>query len=189
MRLTLGLVGGVLLVSAGAVAYVRLTGLDATATPGAVEAALMNRLRHWAVPPELAARTNPAPDTPETLREAAEHYADHCVQCHGPDGSGDTALGRGLSPRPPDLRGRGTQAQPDGALFHVIEKGVRFTGMPGFATGTAEGEAASWALVHLIRRMPAWTAAEVDAMRALQPRSPAEVRRELEEERFLAGGE
>ena len=189
MRLLLGAVAGVLLVSVGAVGYVRLTGLDATVAPGAVERAVMDRLRQWAVPADVAALVNSVPETPDILHEATEHYADHCAQCHGADGSGDTAMGRGLSPRPPDLRQPATQGQSDGALFHVIEKGVRFTGMPGFSTGTTEGETASWALVRLVRRMPQWTAAEVDAVRAMQPRPPAEVRREIDEERFLAGGE
>lgn len=189
MRFLLGTVAGVLLVVIGAVAYMGLTGLDATVAPGAVETVVMGRLRQWAVPPSMAGLVNPVPDTPDARLTATEHYADHCAQCHGADGSGETAMGRGLSPRPPDLRQPATQDQADGALFQVIEKGIRFTGMPGFATGTAEGEAASWALVHLIRRLPVWTAAEVDAVRALQPRPPAEVRRELEEERFLAGGD
>ncbi|MEQ1896817.1 MAG: c-type cytochrome [Vicinamibacterales bacterium] len=189
MRLMLGVVAGVLLVVIGAAAYVRFTGLDATVAPGPLEQAVMGRLRQWATPPDAAALVNPVPDTSDTLHAATEHYADHCAQCHGADGSGETAMGRGLSPRPPDLRTSATQTQADGALFHVIEKGVRFTGMPGFSTGTAEGEAASWALVRLVRRMPQWTSADVDAVRAMEPRPPADVRRELDEERFLAGGE
>ena len=189
MKLVLGMVAGVLLVTMGAVAYVRLTGLDATVAPGTVEAVVMGRLRQWAVPPDVLALVNPVAETPDTLRDATVHYADHCAQCHGADGGGETAMGRGLSPRPPDLRKPATQDQPDGALFQVIEKGIRFTGMPAFTTGTAEGQLASWALVHLVRRMPQWTAADGDAVRAMQPRPPAEVRREIEEEQFLAGGD
>ena len=189
MRLLLGVVAGVLLVAIGAVAYVRLTGLDATVAPGTVEAVVMGRLRQWAVPPDVLALVNPVAETPDTLRDATVHYADHCAQCHGADGGGETAMGRGLSPRPPDLRKPATQDQADGALFQVIEKGIRFTGMPAFTTGTAEGQWASWALVRVIRRMPQWTAADVDAVRAMEPRPPAEVRRELDEERFLAGGD
>ena len=189
MKLVLGMVAGVLLVTMGAVAYVRLTGLDATVAPGTVEAVVMGRLRQWAVPQDVLALVNPVAETPDTLRDATVHYADHCAQCHGADGGGETAMGRGLSPRPPDLRKPATQDQPDGALFQVIEKGIRFTGMPAFTTGTAEGQLASWALVHLIRRMPQWTAADGDAVRAMQPRPPAEVRREIEEEQFLAGGD
>lgn len=189
MKLVLGMVAGVLLVAIGVAAYVRVTGLDATVAPGAMEAAVMGRLRQWAVPSGMVGRVNPIAETTDTLHTAMEHYADHCAQCHGADGGGETAMGRGLSPRPPDLRKPATQDQADGALFQVIEKGIRFTGMPAFTTGTAEGQWASWALVRVIRRMPQWTAADVDAVRAMEPRPPDEVRRELDEERFLAGGD
>src|SRR5262245_35247464 len=36
-----------------------------------------------------------------------------------------------------------TQSLTDGELFWIIEHGVRFTGMPGWSTGTKEGEVAS----------------------------------------------
>ena len=67
MRLLLGVVAGVLLVAIGAVAYVRLTGLDATVAPGTVEAVVMGRLRQWAVPPEVLALVNPVAETPGTM--------------------------------------------------------------------------------------------------------------------------
>ena len=93
MRFLLGVGAGVLLVAVGAVAYVRLTGLDATVAPGAVEQAVMGRLRQWAASAGTAALVNPGVEAPDTMHEAAEHYADHCAQCHGADGSGDTAMG------------------------------------------------------------------------------------------------
>ncbi len=183
------MLAGLLLAAGGAVGYVRLTGVEAVDPPGAVEAAVMDWLRSFATPGSVSDRANPVSPAPELLSEAREHYADHCAVCHGADGSGDTAIGRGLSPRPPDLRAASTQAQPDGALFHAIERGIRFTGMPAFTTGTPEGEAASWALVALIRTMPRWTAGDVAEVAAAVPRPPADVRREIEEEQFLSGGE
>jgi len=189
IRFTVGVVIGVILTLTAAVGVVRITRLDATLAPGFLERQLMSWLRSFSVPKELAAKANPVVASQEVLDDARAHYADHCAVCHGADGGGDTPMGRGFSPRPPDLRAGATQGQPDGALFQAIERGVRFTGMPAFTTGTPEGEAASWALVHLIRTMPRWTPADVDAVRAMEPRPPADVRRELDEERFLAGGE
>ncbi len=189
IRFTVGVVIGVILTLTAAAGIVRLTRLDATIAPGFLERQLMSWLRTFSVPADVAARANPVVASPEVLREARAHYADHCAVCHGADGGGDTSMGRGFSPRPPDLRAGATERQPDGVLFHAIERGVRFTGMPGFATGTPEGESASWALVHLIRSMPRWTPADVEAVRAMQPRPPGEMRRELDEERFLSGGD
>jgi hypothetical protein len=87
------------------------------------------------------------------------------------------------------MRGPITQQLTDGELFHVIEQGVRFTGMPAFATGDAAGEEQSWKLVHFIRRLPALTEDEIARMEGMNPRSPEEVRRQMEEEAFLSGRE
>jgi hypothetical protein len=59
--------------------------------------------------------------------------------------------------------------------------------MPAWGTGTPEGEHASWALVHFIRRLPRLTPAEIVRMEALNPKSEAEFREAEEARRFLAG--
>jgi len=81
-----------------------------------------------------------------------------------------------------------TQDLSDGELFYVIEHGIRFTGMPGWGTGTAAGEQSSWHLVHFMRHLPKLTAEELETMKERNPRSPQEIRLELEEERFLNEG-
>ena len=86
------------------------------------------------------------------------------------------------------MRSAGTQNMTDGELFYVIEEGIRFTGMPAWGTGTADGEASTWRLVHFLRRLPRLTPAEVEAMKDRNPRSPEEIRLEIEEERFLNEG-
>ena len=96
-------------------------------------------------------------------------------------------MGDGLWPKPPDMRLAETQSLSDGELFYIIEQGIRFTGMPGWATGAREGEESSWHLVHFIRHLPDLSESELKEMEALNPRSPAEIRREIEEQRFLAG--
>jgi hypothetical protein len=96
-------------------------------------------------------------------------------------------MGRNLFPKAPDMRLPTTQSLTDGELFWIIEHGVRFTGMPGWSTGTKEGEAASWHLVHFIRHLPDITEADLEDMAARNPRSPEEVRQDIEAERFLRG--
>jgi mono/diheme cytochrome c family protein len=169
-------------------AFVRGHGFDARAEPGRLEKAVALRLRSLAIPDDARRRPNAVPASDEVGREGLAHFADHCAICHGNDGAGDTDIGRGLYPRPPDLRQPATQRLTDGELFYIIERGVPLTGMPAFGTGTAEGETASWHLVHFIRRLPRLTAEELEEMKSLNPRSPAEIRQELEEERFLEGG-
>jgi hypothetical protein len=98
-------------------------------------------------------------------------------------------MGENLYPRAPDLRAAGTQRLSDGALFYIIEEGVRLTGMPGWKTGTPEGERESWRLVHFIRHLPNLTDAERRRMETMNPRTQDEWRQELEIERFLEGEE
>jgi mono/diheme cytochrome c family protein len=178
-----------LLAVASTWAYVRATGLRARAVPGRVEIALARTVRRWAVPAADRNRANPVLRTPAVEREGLEHFADHCASCHANDGSGNTGMGTGLFPPAPDMRLAATQQMTDGELFYVIEHGIRFTGMPGWSTGTPAGEESSWHLVHFLRRLPHLSKADVDEMAALNPRSPAEIREEIEQQRFLEGSD
>ena len=187
-HLLLGLVlAAVILVAAGLV-YLKSTGLSTRGEPGRIEASLARSARSMAIPSSARALPNPIPVSADVIAEGMAHYADHCATCHANDGSGKTEMGQGLYPRAPDMRLPATQELSDGELFYVIEHGIRFTGMPGWGTGTATGELASWRLVHFMRHLPNLTPAELDAMKDRNPRSPQEIRLELEEERFLNEG-
>ena len=172
---------------AAGILYLRETGLTARAMPGALETILARTARSLAVPPADRNRANPLPRTPEHVRAGLEHFADHCASCHGNDGSGNTALGRGFFPPAPDMRTEETQRRTDGELLYVIEHGIRFTGMPAWGDGSEAGERLGWQLVQFIRHLPRLTQAELEQMEALNPRPPAEIRQEIEAERFLRG--
>jgi mono/diheme cytochrome c family protein len=165
-RLLVTLLALIGLVAVIALAWLGRGGISARAEPGPLETRIARALRSLAIPGDAANRANPIEQTPETLRSGLEHYAEHCAVCHGSDGSGGTEIGRGLYPRPPDLRAAGTQALSDGELFYIIENGVRFTGMPAWST---EGETENWHLVQFIRRLPGITDAEIKQVEALSP--------------------
>ena len=169
--------------------YVRTTGLVARLEPGALETRIARGVRSLAIPREVSEQPNPVPATPESLADGRAHYADHCAVCHASDGSGETETGQGMWPKAPDMRLSATQDLSDGELFWIIENGIRFTGMPGWSTGTQEGEDASWYLVHFIRHLPDISPAELEEMEMLIPRSEAAIRQEIAEELFLQGGD
>lgn len=184
--IAVGVVAAVMLPVLIGLIYVKVTGLSARGAPGRLETSVSRRLRALAVPGEYADRRNPVARTPESIRSGMTHFADHCASCHANDGSGATEMGTSFFPPAPDMRQSATQGLSDGALFYVIEHGIRFTGMP--AWGAAGGdEKTSWDLVNFIRHLPALTPEELDEMAALNPRPPAEIRLEIEEERFLRG--
>ena len=169
------------------VLYVRTTGLSALAQPYAVETRIARAVRRFGVPRAIKEQRNPIPVSADVIAAGRSHFADHCASCHGNDGSGNTEMGRNLFPKAPDMRQAATQSLTDGELFWIIEHGIRFTGMPGWSTGTEEGEDASWHLVHFIRHLPDLTQAELEEMEGLNPRSPEEIRQDIEAERFLRG--
>jgi len=98
-------------------------------------------------------------------------------------------MGRGLYPKPPDLRGKDTQNLSDGELFWTIENGVRFTGMPAFGGANEHGSANdSWKLVRFIRHLPQLTMEERMEMERYNPKGPDDRAEEQQEEDFLKGG-
>lgn len=58
-----------------------------------------------------------------------------------------------------------------------------------WSTGTPDGERSSWELVLFIRHLPNLSAEELREMQELNPRSPAEERRQQEIDDFLSGKE
>src|SRR5437899_131290 len=94
--------------------YVVRRGFSARNEPNAAETFLARQLRHIAVPRRARQMANPVAAGPEVLADAMAHFADHCAICHGNDGSGNALVGKGLYPKPPDMRQRDTQNLSDG---------------------------------------------------------------------------
>ena len=187
LRALMVLIAGVCVIG-GVLAYTIVRrGLSTHDEPSRVEAMLARTMRRLATPEATRARRNPVQPTEAVVERALEHYADHCAVCHANDGSGETEIGRGLYPRAPDMRAAETQSRSDGELFAVIEHGIRLTGMPGWGTGTPDGERDSWGLVHFIRRLPNLSSEDIERMEALTPKTPAQLKEEDEIRRFLEG--
>ena len=163
------------------------SGISARQDPPRAEVVMARAARSLLIPAVAARASNPLAPTPEALSSARRHWADHCASCHGNDGRGETALGRNLYPRAPDMTAPATQGLSDGELFWIIENGIKLTGMPAWGTSSPEDDAESWELVHLIRHLPALTEAELSEMQRHNPVSRAVLEQELEMERFLAG--
>ena len=168
------LVALVIAAGVGVVAYVSRTGMSAREEPGAIETFAARNLRNFAIARRARQLSNPIERAPEIIAAGRAHFADHCAVCHGNDGRGDTMFGRGMWPKPPDLRREETQNLSDGEIFYIIEHGIRFSGMPGFGSGTGDGEKASWHLVHFIRHLPDISQPELAEMEKLNPRPAGE---------------
>src|SRR5690242_12826490 len=163
------------------------TGFSAKTEPHALEVIMARQIRHLAIPVEKRNETNPVPLTPDVLKNARAHFADHCATCHANDGSGKTPIGKNVYPKAPDLKLPETQSLSDGELFWVIHNGIRFTAMPAWGENAPENDQDSWQLVHFIRHLPQVTQEELDEMKTLNPKTPKEIQEEAACDKFLQG--
>ncbi|MEO8050351.1 MAG: c-type cytochrome [Acidobacteriota bacterium] len=170
---------GVLLMSAH--------GFSAREQPGTLERWVARQARALALPKDARQRSNPVPDSPQTLADARAHWADHCAVCHANNGSGDVEMGKHMYPQAPDMRQPETQHMTDGELFFIIQNGIRMTGMPAWGSCSQHDEQDSWKLVRFIRHLPQLSAEEEREMQTLNPKSPDELKEEREERDFLNG--
>ena len=146
-------------------------GFSALATPSAAEEFAATAARKMAVPSGYRQLRNPITPSTENIGRGMEHFADHCATCHSNDGSGQTIFGKGLYPKPPDLRAAGTQNKSDGELYYTIENGVRLSGMPAFSQVHTPEKA--WRLVLFIRHLPQITPEELNEMKGLNRKPEA----------------
>lgn len=163
------------------------TGFSAKTEPHAIEVFLARQIRHLAIPIEQRNSPNPVPPSPDLLKEGLAHFADHCAQCHGNDGRGQTAIGKKVYPKAPDLRLADTQSMSDGELFWIIHNGIRFTAMPAWGEGDPAQDMDSWKLVHFIRHLPHLTPEELDQMKELNPKTKKDLEEEAASDLFLQG--
>src|ERR1700721_4396081 len=98
------LLGGAILLALVLYAARLIThGFSTADEPSYLERVVARAARNLAIPRDARLEKNPWSATPEVLNEARENFLARCATCHGPDGSGQTTVGRSLYPRVPDL--------------------------------------------------------------------------------------
>jgi mono/diheme cytochrome c family protein len=96
---------------------------------------------------------NPAPDTPDSIQEGAEHFQHHCMICHGLDGHATgVPFAMKMDPPVPDLASKDVQAYTDGQLKWIIQNGIGPSGMPGWSGILEDNE--MWLIVRYLRHLP-----------------------------------
>jgi mono/diheme cytochrome c family protein len=150
-----------LAIAAAATAFVvvRRGGLSAHTEPGRLERSVAARLVRLAIPAEADRQQSPLGGQADAWREAREHYLDHCAVCHGRDAKGHTDIGANMYPKVPDLTSTDVQRRSDGALFYIIQNGIRWTGMPAWKDEHSPED--TWKLVAFIRKAPTLTEADL----------------------------
>ncbi|HVP44360.1 MAG TPA: cytochrome c [Terriglobales bacterium] len=96
---------------------------------------------------------NPTPDTPESVKQGAEHFQHHCMICHGLDGHATgVPFAMKMDPPVPDLASKDVQAYSDGQLKWIVQNGIGPSGMPAWNGILDENE--MWLVVRYIRNLP-----------------------------------
>jgi thiosulfate dehydrogenase len=133
-KFVLGLVLGVVGVFAAVYIYFA-TGMAPVAT-SAQAMPFEKRFAHIALharEEKEAPKTTPIAANDATYTAGAEVYKEHCAVCHGLPGQPQTAIAKGMYPKPPKLmEGTGVTDDPPGETYWKVSGGIRMTGMPGF---------------------------------------------------------
>lgn len=139
--------------------------------PGPVESFVASHALSMSIPAAAKEARNPVVVTPEILAHARDHFARDCAFCHANNGAGKSEAGTGMYPPTPDLRREDDLT--DGELFFIIKHGVRWTGMPRWK----DPDDRVWQLVSFIRHLPRISAADLEAMSAINHLGTGEVPR------------
>jgi len=129
-------------------------GLSARATPNRFEIMLARNARHLAIPWNARLAQNPLLASPEDLRDARLHFADHCAVCHPTTAAGRPCLARPLPQATgPALAGNAKSYRRRTVLDRREWRALH--GMPAFSNGGEHGGMqSSWKLVHFIATFP-----------------------------------
>lgn len=129
-----GIIIGVLIVFAGVYVYF-WSGM----APVATSAEAMPFEKRWArmalhkrVEKEMPRNIPIQPDE-NNMVAGAQIYKENCSVCHGLPNQPQTAISKGMFPKPPQLfRGHGVTDDPPGETYWKTANGIRLTGMPAF---------------------------------------------------------
>ena len=136
----IGLVIGILVVPLAVLTYFRSgrAPVATSAPPMPFERMLANGALHATIAKEKPATAPIAADEANFLA-GADVYRNNCAVCHGTPGGEQTAIAKGMFPKPPHLfRGTGVTDDEPGETYWKVANGIRLTGMPGFKQSLSE---------------------------------------------------
>jgi thiosulfate dehydrogenase len=138
----LGLIIGLVAIPLAVYAYF-ITGTAPVATaskPMPFEKTLANGALHARIDKEMP-KNVPLNADEDNYKAGALVYREHCAVCHGTPGQEQSAIAKGMFPKPPQLfKGVGVTDDEPGETFWKVTNGIRMTGMPSFDKTLSETE-------------------------------------------------
>lgn len=165
-----GIVMGVILVGVGVYFYFS-TGSAPVATsdhPMPLETTLASGALHARIEREMP-KTAPIAADESAYMAGAKIYVENCAVCHGYPGQEQSAIAKGMFPKPPHLfRGKGVTDDEPGETYWKVSHGIRLTGMPSF--GDSLNDTERWQVSLLLANADKISEA---VKQQLQPPAPA----------------
>jgi thiosulfate dehydrogenase len=133
-KFLIGLIVGIIAVPVGVYIYFASGSapVATSAPPMPFEGLLAHKALHARMDKEMPKATPPISADEATYMAGAQVYKDHCAVCHGLPGQPQTAIAKGMFPKPPMLWEDGVTDDPPGETYWKVSGGIRMTGMPGF---------------------------------------------------------
>src|SRR5579864_4394892 len=122
MRFLIGVVVGLLILPVFAFLYLRLgyAPVATSAPPLPFEKTLTGMALDARVAKEAPAQS-PIPASEPNLMAGAKSYREYCSVCHGMSGESQSAISKGMFPRPPQLfHGKGVTDDPVGETYWKV---------------------------------------------------------------------
>jgi mono/diheme cytochrome c family protein len=141
-KFVLGIIVGIVVVFGGVYTYFMrgLAPVATSAAPMPFEKQFAKGALHAHVNREMP-KDVPLPWNEANLVAGAQVYKQHCAVCHGLPGQEQTAIAKGMFPKPPKLmEGVGVTDDPPQESFWKVQNGIRMTGMPGFQNTLTNSE-------------------------------------------------
>ncbi|WP_447954046.1 c-type cytochrome [Sphingopyxis chilensis] len=103
----------------------------------------------------------PRPGGAQQVENGFRIFRDQCAMCHTPPGGQPTMMAEGLNPQAPPLAELVSDMN-DAELFWVTKNGIRFTGMPAWASSHKDQDI--WGVVAFMRASATMPPADYDAL-------------------------
>jgi thiosulfate dehydrogenase len=161
----IGLILGLIAVPLGVYLYFS-SGRAPVATaapPMPLEKTLARMALHARMDVEMPKTAPPVSADEATYMAAVPIYKDNCAVCHGLPGQAQTAIAKGMFPKPPKLtEGTGVSDDPAGKTYWKISGGIRMTGMPGYEKTLLSTQ--MWQVSVLLANSDKWPKSVTDSL-------------------------
>ncbi len=171
-KFVFGLIVGVVLVPLVVYVYFS-TGMAPVATdapPMPFEKTFAGMALHARLKKEMP-KSVPIQPTEAAYVAGAQVYKENCAVCHGLPLTAQTAIAKGMFPKPPKLmEGTGVTDDPPEETYWKVSGGIRMTGMPGYSTSLSTTQ--MWQVSLLLANADKLPQAAKDSLMSAAPTTP-----------------